>query len=149
MILETQKDPAMIMELCNCFYYQHNPAGRIIFREGDTENTNFYFVLEGSVGVYISSIPRPGTKKELMELESPGWNPENCDDANMLEKNRLMHDYGFPHEDVCVYLPKRSRGLNPRSRNGSPIAQRETQLGGQHRLPRLLREAAGHCRPHF
>lgn len=120
----------MIMELCNCFYYQYNPAGRIIFREGDTENTNFYFVLEGSVGVYISSLSRPGTKKELMELESPGWNPENCDDAKMLVKNELMRDYGFPAEDVCVYLPKCECGLgNWRSGNGPAAFEGKTRLG--------------------
>ena len=108
MILDTQKDPAIITELCNCFFYQYNPAGRIIFREGDTENTNFYFVLEGSVGVYISNMVKIPTKKDLTELENPGWNPENCDDKNMESKSQLLIDYGFPLEDISVYLPKRN-----------------------------------------
>ena len=119
MILDTQKDPAMIMELCNCFYYQYNPAGRIIFREGDTENTNFYFVLEGSVGVYISSMPRSGTKKELTELENPGWNPEKADDKMMESKHQLMKDYGFPEDDISVYLPKRKNNMLYSDRNKS------------------------------
>lgn len=106
MILDTQKDPAMITELCSCFYYQYNPAGRIIFREGDTENTNFYFILEGSVGVYISNLAKSAQKKELAELENPGWNPEVCEDKEMLNMYQLLKDYGFPEDEIGVYLPK-------------------------------------------
>ena len=105
MILDTQKDPAMITELCSCFYYQYNPAGRIIFKEGDTENTNFYFILEGSVGVFVSSLAKSAPKKELSELENPGWNPEGVDDKMMNKKHQLLKDYGFPEDDLCVYLP--------------------------------------------
>jgi hypothetical protein len=106
MILDTQKDPAIITELCNCFYYEYSPAGRIIFREGDTQNTNFYFVLEGSVGVYISSMIKAPAKKEMADLEQAGWNPETVEDKKMIDHDTLLTDYGFPPDDISVYLPK-------------------------------------------
>lgn len=131
MILDTQKDPAIVTELCNCFYYQYCPAGRIIFREGDTENTNFYFVLEGSVGVYISSMIKSPTNREMNELENAGWNPENCDDKKMAAKENLLLNYGFPPEDISVYLPRCDFlfFVTFRLRNGPQIAQGKADVG--------------------
>ena len=106
MMLGSQKDSSVAMDLCSCFFYQYSPGSRVIFREGDTENTNFYFVLEGSVGVYIPSLAKGTNKKELSDLENPGWSPNNCDDRKMAEKEQACALRGFLPEDICVYLPK-------------------------------------------
>lgn len=105
-MLGDQKDKSMILEICSCFYYQFSPAGRVIFKEGDTENTNFYFVLEGSVGVYISSMGKVPKKKELNELENPMWSFMGVKDQEMLEILHKFEHYGFPKEDISIYLPK-------------------------------------------
>ena len=101
-----QKDTSTVLEICGCFYYEFSPAGRVIFREGDTENTNFYFVMEGSVGVYISSLLKNPKKKELNELENPMWNYLATKDKEMESIYRKLREYRFPKEDISVYLPK-------------------------------------------
>ena len=77
-----------------------------MFAEGDTENTNFYFVLEGAVGVYISALARPAGQNELTELETPNWNPEYSDSIQMEQIENKLLRYGFAPEDICTMLPR-------------------------------------------
>ena len=105
-ILENQNNSSAIIELCGCFYYEYNPAGRILFTEGDTKNTNFYFILDGSIGVLVSALSKTPNKKEILELETPRWEPEKLTTKQMCMIDDKFIKAGYPKDYVSVFLPK-------------------------------------------